>query len=668
MSNITSIFGGAFEAPEPPAPEYKKPADIQLMDAIAGHGYEAPQEIIFDGKIHRFSTDGRKGKDSGWYVAYSGNICAGAFGDWKEGTAVHWRQDIGRQLSTVEEMEYSARMRDARKKREEETAKKHETAQDIAEQIWQGASDASNKHPYLVRKGVQSHCLKVSGDGRLVVPMLANTGELVSCQFIDADGEKKYLGGGKSEGAFFPIMGHGSTAYICEGYATAATVHEVTGATCYIAFSSGQLSAVAGIAKAREHSICIIADHDHINPATGNKPGIVAAEKAGKEHGARVVIPPIEGMDANDYHMAGHDLAALLSPPAAEDWLIDANDFCSQPSPIRWLIKGQLQRNALIMVHGTSGCGKTFVVLDMCLHLASGMTDWHGATCRPEPVVYLAGEGHHGLRSRLAAWKQHHNAGRLDMWLSLAGTDLNTAEGYQRTRASIDALPVRPGLIVVDTLHRFLLGDENSSEDAKTMLDACGALMQDYDCSVLLVHHTGVSDEAQHRARGSSAWRGALDIELSVVPAKEDEPMQLVQRKSKDAELAPVKYMQLQSVTLPWIDEDGEAVTSAVIKMVDNVEKQSAGHKKHEEMFVMAWQQLGQEYIHGCRYVSKSALKDWLISVQGMAKRTAENALCPSYDDKMMGALIKAGRVAVEGGGFILVQTGEEAAANLIKK
>ena len=49
-----------------------------------------------------------------------------------------------------------------------------------------------------------------------------------------------------------------------------------------------------------------------------------------------------------------------------------------------------------------------------------------------------------------------------------------------------------------------------------------------------------------------------LDIELSVVPAKDDEPMQLVQRKSKDAELAPIKYMQLQSVTLPWVDEDGE--------------------------------------------------------------------------------------------------------------
>jgi putative DNA primase/helicase len=71
---------------------------------------------------------------------------------------------------------------------------------------------------------------------------------------------------------------------------------------------------------------------------------------------------------------------------------------------------------------------------------------------------------------------------------------------------------------VVDTLHRFLDGDENSATDAKTMLDACSALIQEFACSVILIHHTGVSSEAQHRGRGSSAWRGALDIEISVVP------------------------------------------------------------------------------------------------------------------------------------------------------
>ena len=60
------------------------------------------------------------------------------------------------------------------------------------------------------------------------------------------------------------------------------------------------------------------------------------------------------------------------------------------------------------------------------------------------------------------------------------------------------------------------------------MLDACGHLQAEFGCAVILVHHTGVSDEAQHRARGSSAWRGALDIEISVVPGGEDSPMQII--------------------------------------------------------------------------------------------------------------------------------------------
>ncbi len=71
------------------------------------------------------------------------------------------------------------------------------------------------------------------------------------------------------------------------------------------------------------------------------------------------------------------------------------------------------------------------------------------------------------------------------------------------------------------------------------MLDACGALISEFGCSVILVHHTGVNSETQHRARGSSAWRGALDIEVSIVPTSENgDPMEIIQRKSKDAELA----------------------------------------------------------------------------------------------------------------------------------
>jgi hypothetical protein len=353
--------------------------------------------------------------------------------------------------------------------------------------------------------------------------------------------------------------------YIAEGVATAASIHAATNQPCVIAYSANNLESVAvmvrGIAgQARD--LVVVADND--DSGTGEREG----RKAAAESGARFVMPPMLG-DANDYAQGGGDLLALLAPPAS-DWLIDANDFCLQPSPIKWLIKGHLQQEALIMVHGPSGGGKTFAVLDMCLSIASGKDAWCGHKVKRGAVVYLAGEGHHGLRGRIAAWKQHHNAGKLDMWLSKAGTDLNTPDGYARVRDNINALPVKPCLIVVDTLHRFLLGDENSAQDAKTMLDACGNLMQEFGASVLLVHHTGVSDEAQHRARGSSAWRGALDIELSVIPAKDGAPMQLVQRKSKDAELAAPIYCRLASVPIAgWFDEDGEQVTSAVAVQVE---------------------------------------------------------------------------------------------------
>lgn len=313
----------------------------------------------------------------------------------------------------------------------------------------------------------------------------------------------------------------------------------------------------------------IVADND----ASGV--GQRYAEQAAAKYGARVVMPPESG-DANDYAKAGNDLALLLSPPV-DDWLIPADTFSQQPAPISWLVKRWIQREALIMVHGPSGGGKTFVVLDWCLRMASGMAEWHGNKVKPGAVVYLAGEGHHGLRGRIAAWKHHHQAEHLRMWLSRNGCDLNTPAGYARVVEQVRMLDTPPDLIVVDTLHRFLLGDENSAQDAKTMLDACNSLMAEFGCSVLLVHHTGVSDEAQHRARGSSAWRGALDIEISVIPAKDENPMEIVQRKSKDAELAQSIYTRLHSVEIPgWVDEDGQQVTSAVVVEAQQNATQSA--------------------------------------------------------------------------------------------
>jgi putative DNA primase/helicase len=642
MADLTDILGG----PWAPSSETTLSPEDQLRDAILASGMISPKEILLDGKIHRFisGTKGSTGHGdkTGWYIAFGDGIPAGRFGCWRSGIESTWRADVGRKLTHTEEMAHVRRMAEAKALRDAEAAKKQEIAVSTVESIWSECGPASPDHPYLKAKGIKTHGARVTGDGRLIVPLFDQAGNLSSLQYIAADGGKLYHSGAQTGSRFWQVgtLDEPGTLYVAEGFATAATIHETTNRPCIVAYSASNLVPVTGILREIHGSaqdIVIVADND----ASGV--GQRYAEQASAKHGARMVVPPEPG-DANDYKQAGHDLAALLSPPK-DDWLIPADDFCSQPAPISWLVKRWIQDKALIMVHGPSGGGKTFVVLDWCLRMASGTTEWATNRVRPGTVVYLAGEGHHGLRGRVAAWKVHNSAGPLSMWLSRDGCDLNTPAGYLRVVDNIRALPKRPSLIVVDTLHRFLLGDENSAQDAKTMLDACGALMAEFGCSVLLVHHTGVSDEAQHRARGSSAWRGALDIEISIVPGKDEAPMQIVQRKSKDAELAEPVWAELTSVTIPgWLDEDEQPVTSAVVSLTEApvVAKKESKVDGLRKQFEAAWWASGAEDREGMPYISRSALLNYLTGSLNIKLSTAEKKLKPGYPNELIGALLIA--------------------------
>jgi hypothetical protein len=504
-----------------------------------------------------------------------------------------------------------------------------------------------------------------------VVPLYSKEGKLSSLQYIAHDGVKMYHSGAQSGGNFWMLgtMDEPGPLYVAEGFATAATIHEVTKRPCVIAYSANNLPPVVGTLRelyGDAQDVVIVADNDKSGT------GINHANQASAKHGARVVMPPELG-DANDYAQAGGDLLALLVPTGvADEWLVPADSFSEQPAPISWLVKRWLQDNALIMVHGPSGGGKTFVVLDWCLRIASRTPEWCGQRVKPGTVVYLAGEGHHGLRGRIAAWKHRHQAGPLSMWLSRAGCDLNTPEGYIKAVNHISKLPERPSVIVVDTLHRFLSGDENSAQDAKTMLDACGALMEKFGCAVILVHHTGVSEEAQHRARGSSAWRGALDIEISIIPAKDGGPMQIVQRKSKDAEMADPVYVRLASVEIPgWIDEDGEQVTSAVIEQSDDASAQQAPKKpsKHVEtmrIIERAWFAGGAEVRRQSPYISRSALRDFLAH-EGLSESSVVKKTDPANASGIIAPLLNAASIEAHEHGWIVCGD-EDASAMMMRR
>lgn len=632
MADITHLFGGAYKA-APQIPQTTRSHEAQLIDAISASGMEPPKTIHLDGKIHRFSSTGKRGDDSGWYVIFpDGPAPAGSFGDWRTGAKHDYRGEIGRALTADEIRLCAERIERAKIEREKERERMATISAAECQTIFAGAMPASLDHPYIERKGLAStYGAKVTGDGRLIVPIFGKDGEIRNLQYINHDGEKKYHGGAEITGCSFII--HGSEKiYLCEGYATGASIFEATGGTVVCAMSANNLPPVANLLTGQ---VVVVADND--DSGTGERYGKIAAEAIG----ARFVMPPIRG-DANDYSTAGNDLGALLNPPL-DEWLMPADDFSAEQKPIKWLIKKWFQAGGLSMVFGPSGAGKTFVVIDLCCRIAGGYDKWMGENVKNGAVVYLAGEGHHGLRQRIAAWKQHNSAVSLNMWVGKSAVDINEPNYTAQTIDYLRQLPEKPCLVVIDTLHRFLAGNENCAEDVKEMIDACNAIQREFGCAVWLVHHTGVSDEAQHRARGSSAWKGALDNEISIHVDKNSKTITVANTKQKDGEMQLPKFLDLQQVPINgWIDEDGEQVFSAVIVKGEPLpDKKDSKIVEKLATLRKVWDANGSQLLeNGAPFVTRDQVVDYLIEV-GKTERAATHQVSLSKENGLIHDLIK---------------------------
>ena len=65
--------------------------------------------------------------------------------------------------------------------------------------------------------------------------------------------------------------------------------------------------------------------------------------------------------------------------------------------PPSWLIKDQLTQNSLAAIFGAAGEGKSFIALDIAYSIATGES-FHGYEVQKGNVIFVAGEGHGGLK------------------------------------------------------------------------------------------------------------------------------------------------------------------------------------------------------------------------------------------------------------------------------
>lgn len=160
-------------------------------------------------------------------------------------------------------------------------------------------------HPYCERKKLTMDAcrnLRVSGE-HLLVPMFQRRNNLCSLQRINAEGEKRFVTGAPTKGAWHEICRpRWSMTIFAEGFATGATVFSAMPmARVIVCFSADNLVAVA---ERGEWSgmVAIAADNDRdTEENTGRNPGVECAERAAKILGCGVAIPyPTIGTDWND--------------------------------------------------------------------------------------------------------------------------------------------------------------------------------------------------------------------------------------------------------------------------------------------------------------------------------------------------------------------------------
>jgi phage/plasmid primase-like uncharacterized protein len=176
-------------------------------------------------------------------------------------------------------------------------AKRRSAAAAKAQAIWneppsalEATQPSMSEHPYIRRKGIEPHGAKVyhgsltiggmDCNGALMLPTKLG-GKITSLQFINRDGEKRFLPGGEKGGFVIGKIEAGKPVCICEGFATGASIHDATGHAVIVAFDAGNMKKIAVALRTKNPDLIIILCADDDESGTGQRKATEAAQSVG---------------------------------------------------------------------------------------------------------------------------------------------------------------------------------------------------------------------------------------------------------------------------------------------------------------------------------------------------------------------------------------------------
>lgn len=230
---------------------------------------------------------------------------------------------------------------------------------------------------------------------------------------------------------------------------------------------------------------------------------------------ARRVRLPGDVKDICEFFDAGYILDHLFR--AAESGTGQSRwhplDLTQPPPPVPWLVENMIVRGATHTITGEPGIGKSWLTMALCLGVIRG-TDWLGQKVdAPGRVLYADEENAEVLifdRLRRKLGMTDEEARQL-RYLSNQGILLD-----RDPDALVDeALEFEPALIVLDSLTRFHMQDEDKAGPMARLYNmALKPLARETGAALVVLHHAGKteSNSSYRRSRGSGEIVANVDV------------------------------------------------------------------------------------------------------------------------------------------------------------
>ncbi len=481
----------------------------RVREALAQHSFYPP-EVIIDGKIHRFSTNGKLGDKAGYYAFWDhgDGFIAGFFGDWRSGIYQTWHSKAKAETDPEDWKRAQTWADEAKKRLEKERLELAKKASEKAKRVLAEAKKARANNPYLKLKQVRP-CPGLKQQGQTVlVPVMDLGGNLHGLQRIYPNGDKFFDDGTLVKGHFFKIQGEESVIYICEGIATGLSIHEATGCVVFCAFNCGNLKSIAQAVREKYPDARIVIAGDNDQWTEGN-PGQTKAKSAAVATDAMVAILKFNDTstnptDFNDLHVlegleaVKTQLASATNPGEKEmsNFMItlgDALDRYRDGNERCYLWRRHIIPGYPHMLEGREYTGKTSIALV----LAKETLTANPASC----VLWIHAEG--GLRDFLEKAVTLGLPG--DRFIlgrnPEGGFDFNFTLLEHQEALDSTCAQLQPVLVIIDSL-RSISNIQLKSDRIGWLMNKINSIVCDrHNSALLYIHHQNKVREAGGRDR-----------------------------------------------------------------------------------------------------------------------------------------------------------------------